>query len=58
MELGPKLHRMNDDRIFFRIRADDETTALAGNDPKGIADRMVDVLITDPVHTRAVSISA
>ena len=45
MELGPKLHRMNDDRIFFRIvveddhleqstrtiRADDEITALAGN---------------------------
>ena len=50
MELGPKLHRMNDDRHFVRIvveddhleqptrtiRADDEIAALSSNHPKGI----------------------
>jgi len=68
MELGPKLHRMNDDRLFVRIvveddhleqptrtiRADDEVAALPSNHPKGIADRVVDVLIADPVLARAV----
>jgi hypothetical protein len=68
MELGSKLHRMNDDRLFVRIvvkddhleqstrtiRADDEITALSNYHPQGIADRVVDVLIADSVLTRAV----
>jgi len=47
MELGPQLHRMNDDRLFIRvvvqnhqleqparaIRADDEIPALASDHP-------------------------
>lgn len=67
MELGAKLHRMNDDRLFVRIvveddhlkqanraiRADDEIAALASDHPKEIAERVVDVLITDPVLARA-----
>ena len=68
MELGPQLHRMNDDRLFIRvvvqnhhlerptraIRADDEIPTLASDHPKRIADRMLDVLITDPVLARAI----
>jgi hypothetical protein len=68
MELGPKGHCMDDDRIFVRIvvedddlelstrniRADDEIPAFAGNHPKRISDGMVDVLISDPVLARAV----
>ena len=68
MELGAKLHRMNDDGLFVRIvveddhleqptraiRADDEVAALASDHPKGIADRVVDVLIADPVLARAI----
>jgi len=58
----------DDDRLFVRIvveddhlkqptrtiRADDEVAALSGNHPKRIADRVVDVLIADPVLARAV----
>jgi len=68
MELGPQLHRMNDDRLFIRvvvqnhhldqptraIRSDDEIPALTSDHPKGIADRMLEVLITDPVLARAI----
>ena len=68
MELGPKRHCMDDDRIFVRIvieddnleqstrsiRADDEIPAFAGNHPKRILDGVVDVFISDPVLARAV----
>ena len=68
MELGAKLHRMNDDRLFVRIvveydhleqparaiRADDEIAALSCDHPQGIANRVVDVLIADPVLARAI----